>query len=86
MNHQAYAGTYRSAMEAATVELDGLFEEVKRLRNRMEQIDSAINALKPLLGSSGEGQSASETLSSSAYSEAIPMKQQIDSALGLVFA
>ncbi len=75
MNHQAYAGTYRSAMEAATVELDGLFEEVKRLRNRMEQIDSAINALKPLLA---EGQSASEA---GPYSEIIPMKQQIDSAL-----
>ncbi|MGA8742296.1 MAG: hypothetical protein WB561_14015 [Terracidiphilus sp.] len=78
MNHQAYASTYRSAMDAATVELDGLFEEVKRLRNRMEQIDSAINALKPLLA---EGQTASEAQSAAAYSEIIPMKQQIDSAL-----
>ena len=50
MNHQANAVSYRAAMEAATEELDGLFEEAKRLRNRMEQIDSAINALKPLLG------------------------------------
>jgi hypothetical protein len=33
MNHQEYAGTYRAAMEAATGELDNLFEEAKRLRN-----------------------------------------------------
>ncbi len=50
MNHQAYVATYRAAMDAATGELDGLFEEAKRLRNRMEQIDSAISALKFLVG------------------------------------
>jgi hypothetical protein len=84
MNNQAYASTYRSAMEAARLELDGLFEEAKRLRNRMEQIDSAISALKPLLG---EGQSASEGGHSRDMSaDAVPMKEQIDSALGLVFA
>jgi len=91
MNHQANAGTYRAAMDAATVELDGLFEEAKRLRNRMEQIDSAINALKPLLGSSADEHSFSEARSTGLYgsemnSEAVPMKQQIDAALGLVCA
>jgi len=91
MNHQAYSDSYRVAMEAATGELDRLFEEAKRLRNRMEQIDSAINALKPLVGPNGEGQPASEVMSAGAYSremsaDTIPMKQQIDSALGLVFA
>lgn len=85
MNHQAYAGTYRAAMEAATVELDGLFEEAKRLRNRMEQIDSAINALKPLLAAPGEGQPEGG-YSRDLNADAVPMKQQIDSALGLVFA
>ena len=74
MNHQAYVGTYRAAMEAATVELDSLFEEARRLRNRMEEIDSAINALKPLMGFSAEEQPAT------------PTKQQMDAALGLVFA
>jgi len=86
MNHQAYAGTYRAAMEAATVELDGLFEEAKRLRNRMEQIDSAINALKPLMGSGADEQPVSGSYASEMSNDAVPMKQQIDAALGLVFA
>ena len=74
MNHQAYVGSYRAAMEAATAELDGLFDEARRLRNRMEEIDSAINALKPLMGFGPEEQAA------------MPTKQQMDAALGLVFA
>lgn len=91
MNHQAYANTYRAAMETATVELDGLFEEAKRLRNRMEQIDSAINALKPLMASGAEEQPGSDGRSAGSYasemsSDTIPMKQQIDTALGLVCA
>jgi|GEM_PF-4599488 len=91
MNHQSYSDSYRTAMEAATAELDRLFEEAKRLRNRMEQIDSAINALKPLVASNGEGQLASEAMSAGTYSremssDTVPMKEQIDSALGLVFA
>jgi hypothetical protein len=81
MNHQANAVSYRAAMEAATEELDSLFEEAKRLRNRMEQIDSAITALKPLLASGIEVSYAQEM-----NTEAIPMKQQIDAALGLVCA
>jgi len=85
MNHQAYVGTYRAAMDAATGELDGLFEEAKRLRNRMEQIDSAISALKVLVGTDFETPSA-EALAHEMSSDPIPMKQQIDSALGLVFA
>jgi hypothetical protein len=80
MNHQANAVSYRAAMEAATEELDSLFEEAKRLRNRMEQIDSAITALKPLLASGMEVSYAPEMNSE------IPMKQQIDAALGLVCA
>lgn len=52
MTDQSYQVVYQAAMDAATVELDGLFEEAKRLRNRMEQIDEAINALKQLLESS----------------------------------
>ena len=66
-------------MEAATGELDDLFEEARRLRNRMEQIDSAITALKPLLATE-------VSFTQEMSSEVIPMKQQIDAALGLVCA
>lgn len=74
MNEQSYAVTYQGAMDAATTELSGLFEEAKRLRNRIEQVDAAIGALKPLLTSSGIG------------SELNPTMQQIDSVLGTVLA
>ena len=84
MNHQAYVATYRAAMDAATGELDGLFEEAKRLRNRMEQIDSAISALKFLVGNDEASSAAAMVHEMS--SDPVPMKQQIDSALGLVFA
>ncbi len=91
MNHQAHAVSYRAAMETATEELGSLFEEAKRLRNRMEQIDSAITALKPLLASGMEVQPGSQATYAGSYAqemstEAIPMKDQIDAALGLVFA
>lgn len=84
MSNQSYTSSYRTAMEAAKVELDVLFEDAKRLRNRMEQVDSAINALKPLVGV-GEG---SEAQSSSAYPDPSfnSVKQQIDSVLGMAFA
>ena len=85
MNHQAYAGAYRAAMEAATGELDGLFEEAKRLRNRMEQIDTAIGALKVLAGTDMEPSSA-VSMAQEISAEPTPTKQQFDSALGLVFA
>lgn len=91
MSHQAYAGTYRAAMEAATGELDNLFEEARRLRSRMEQIDSAITALKPLLASGMDLQPTAQAMSAGSFAhdmnaDATPMKQQIDAALGLVFA
>jgi hypothetical protein len=86
MSNQSYTSTYRTAMEAAKVELEALFEDAKRLRNRMEQIDSAIIALKPLTGLGGEGL---ESQSSNAHSQDAgfsSMKQQIDAALGMAFA
>jgi hypothetical protein len=49
MNDRSSEVSYRAAMDAATAELDALFEEAKRLRNRMEQIDEVISALKQLL-------------------------------------
>ena len=85
MNHQAYVGTYRAAMDAATGELDGLFEEAKRLRNRMEQIDSAISALKVLVGN-GTEDSLAAARSQEANSDLAPVKQQFDAALGMAFA
>ncbi len=89
MNHQTYAATYRAAMETATAELDGLFEEARQLRNRMETIDLVIAALKPVLASGTEV--PAQAMSAGSYSpvassEAVPMKQQIDAAFGLVFA
>ena len=91
MNYQGYAGTYRAALEAATGELDNLFGEAKRLRNRMEQIDSAITALKPLLASGTDVQAASQAMSAGSCAqgmgaEGIPIKEQVDAALGLVLA
>lgn len=84
MNNQSYASTYRTAMEAAKVELEALFEDAKRLRNRMEQIDSAIIALKPLAGLAGEGlESQSSNSQDAGFSS---MKQQIDAVLGMAFA
>jgi hypothetical protein len=76
MREQDYSATYMAAMEAATAELDGLFEEAKRLRNRMEQIDSVINALKPVV--------ASDSGSAGMTPELNPTRQQIDAALGMV--
>jgi hypothetical protein len=76
MREQDYSATYMAAMEAATAELDGLFEEAKRLRNRMEQIDSVINALKPVV--------APESGSAGMTPELNPTRQQIDAALGMV--
>lgn len=84
MNQQAYAGTYRAAMEAAMGELDTLFEEAKRLRNRMEQIDSAIGALKVLVGTVTEA--SPEGSEHEMSGDPNMMKQQFDSALGMVFA
>jgi hypothetical protein len=84
MNHQEYANTYRAAMDAAMGELDGLFEEAKRLRNRMEQIDSAISALRVLVGNGTE-----ESLAGGAHAQeadGLPVKQQFDAALGMAFA
>jgi hypothetical protein len=85
MNHQAYVSTYRAAMDAATGELDGLFEEAKRLRNRMEQIDSAISALRVLVGNGTEDSLASARAQET-NSDLAPVKQQFDAALGMVFA
>jgi hypothetical protein len=85
MNHQAYVGTYRAAMDAATGELDGLFEEAKRLRNRMEQIDSAISALKVLVGNGTEDSLAGAHAQDS-NSDLAPVKQKFDAALGMAFA
>jgi len=85
MNHQEYANTYRAAMDAATDELDGLFEEAKRLRNRMEQIDSAISALRVLVGN-GTDDSLAGAHAEESDADVVPIKQQFDAALGMAFA
>jgi hypothetical protein len=60
MNNQSCDFSYRAALDAATAELDDLFEETRRLRNRMEQIDDVIGALKQLLEISEPGCSLRE--------------------------
>jgi len=49
MNDQSFDVSYRVALNAANTEMDKLLEEAKRLRNRMEQIDEAVSALKLVL-------------------------------------
>jgi CHASE3 domain sensor protein len=73
---EVYTANYLAAFNAATADLDNLFEEAKQLRSRMEQIDSVINALKPLVSDS--------VVSPEMVPELNPTKQQIDAALGLV--
>jgi hypothetical protein len=84
MNNQSYTSTYRAAMEAAKVEMDILLEDARRLRNRMEQIDSVMVALKPLAGVSSEGAEANAGFSQEAGFSSI--RQQIDGALSMAFA
>lgn len=55
MNDQSHDGSYQAAMDRAIAELDELFDEAKRLRNRMEQIDEVISALMQLLEPSDPG-------------------------------
>jgi hypothetical protein len=71
MKEQSHAVTYLAAMDAASAEFNALFEEARKLRNRMEQIDAAISALKPLVPGS---------------SPLNPTMEQVDSVLGLVVA
>jgi len=55
----------------------------------MENIDSVITALKPLVGSAMGVPAQTLPMGSPSQemgSEATPLKQQIDTALGLVFA
>jgi len=59
MRDQSCDVSYQGALNAATAELDKLFEEAKRLQNRIEQVDGAIEALKQLLEPSESSRSAS---------------------------
>lgn len=50
MNQQG-AGAYRAALETAMDEMDHLLQEAARLRDRMEQVGTAVDALKTMVGS-----------------------------------
>jgi hypothetical protein len=73
-----FAANYAAAMNAASAELDSLFEEAKILRNRMEQIDTVITALKPLMPESESGYGHDSSQNS--------VRQRFDAALGLAVA
>jgi hypothetical protein len=51
MDQQGQSGTYRVALETAMDEMDHLLQEAARLRDRMEQIGTAVDALKTMIGS-----------------------------------
>jgi hypothetical protein len=75
MEEQSYGIAYRAAMDAATAQLENLFEEAAQLRARMETINSLIDALKPLFADADSQEQGSELN---------PTKQQVDATLGMV--
>jgi len=78
MATQSNINAYVAAVDAATAELDGLYAQAAELQNRMDQINSAIEALRPLLS-----QSDSSTLEQMG-SELNPTRQQVDTTLGML--
>ena len=51
MNQQQdHAGAYRAAMNAAMDDLDLICQESERLTNRLHQLDTVVEMLKPLIG------------------------------------
>ena len=50
MDQYGGSGAYRAAVEMAAEELDQLFQEANRLRNRMEQLETVVAVLEPFLG------------------------------------
>ena len=78
MATQSNINAYVAAVDAATAELDGLYAQAAELQNRMDQINSAIEALRPLL--SGSDSSTWEQVDS----ELNPTKQQVDTTLGML--
>lgn len=72
MNEQSFDVSYRAAMDAATAEQNKLFEEAKRLRNRMDQVNEALSALRLLLDPSESDASTSNWA-----------RQQFDSTLSV---
>jgi hypothetical protein len=79
MKESFYKAAYIAAMDAATLELHGLFEEAARLRTRMESIHSVIDALKPLFADSDSA------LSPEISSGMNPVNQQVNAGLDMVF-
>ncbi len=78
MATQSNINAYVAAVDAATAELDGLYAQAAELQDRMDQINSAIEALRPLLS-----ESDSSTLEQ-VSSELNPTRQQVDTTLGML--
>ena len=49
MNQPSHNAVYRSAMNAAMDKLGLIHQEAKRVSNRMDQLDSILEALRPFL-------------------------------------
>lgn len=50
MNQLSHACAYRAAMNAAMDQLDLTCQESKRLTDRLHQLDTVVEMLKPLIG------------------------------------
>jgi len=51
MIRQGHSGAYGTALDTAMEELDFICEKLERLRNRVTQLDTLAEVLKPLIGS-----------------------------------
>jgi hypothetical protein len=49
VNERSNAGAYCAAMNAAMDELDLIYQESNRLRNRLNHLGTVVEALKPLI-------------------------------------
>jgi len=78
MQTQSNIAAYVAAVDAATGELESIFEQAAQLQNRMDQINSVIEALKPLFSEQDS------TSMPRAGSELNPTQQQVDATLGMM--
>ncbi len=67
---------YRSGMNQAMDQLGLINEEGVRVRNRMEQLDLVLEALKPFLGAAEDRRPISKSIESPA--EPIPALQMVE--------
>jgi hypothetical protein len=70
---------FRSAMKTAMDELGLINEEAVSLRNRMDQLDLALEALNPFLAAAEDGRPISKLIEAAA--EPVPVLQMVGIAV-----